>query len=168
MPIHVPSVAFGLLLCLFSGAILLGDVRTAWFNRKSHSWPTTTAAVTGRDVQQRARGTSDRRSYSYNPVVEYEYTENGETYTGDRFAYPIDSYSFGSSEEARELAEEYETGSLVTVHVDPNRPSRSVLKTDGKMLGHLPLVGTIIGLGFFAFGALWTVGFVLIGVGVVG
>lgn len=78
------------------------------------------------------------------PVVEYEYTYGGETYTNDNvFPGPGDQpdATLGTSgPSAGGVVERYEAGERVTVHVDPNDPSESCLLARGPAEGLYAMV----------------------------
>lgn len=88
----------------------------------------TTAVIQSTSVDVDVDDDGDR---SYTPVVVYEYTVDGTTYTSDntfpgRFTRTRESQSW-----ARGIVDEYEPGDEVTVHYDPANPGNAYLRNDG-------------------------------------
>lgn len=83
-------------------------------------------------------------SSGYAPVVRYEYSYRGETYTSDQYSL-VGGAPAGSRSTVSDFLDQYTAGQTVTVYVDPQDPSNSFL-TRGSV--GLPFYGAI---GFFVF-----------------
>ncbi|MCG6157513.1 DUF3592 domain-containing protein [Rubinisphaera margarita] len=88
----------------------------------STTWPTTEGRVISSTVQTK-HGTGGDPS-RYFPVVEYEYTVNGESLRGDRISYDTQLMAQSS---AAAIAKRYAAGREVTVFYDPDAPADSVI-----------------------------------------
>lgn len=89
---------------------------------------TTTATVGSTEVEVK---TDDEGDKSYSPVVEYEYSVGGESYTNDNvfpggFQRWRDSRSWAGG-----IVAEYTTGGEATVIYNPDEPGRAYLRNDG-------------------------------------
>lgn len=122
------------------------------------SWTATTAQVTSTDIEQNTtthRDSNGRRSESttYKPVVRYEYSVDGTTYTSDRVK--IGGVN-GSQDRASDVIARYPVGDEVTAYVAPGNPESAVLE-QGADRTFVYLFGGIGGLftvvGVIALGA---------------
>jgi len=75
--------------------------------------------------------TDDDGDRSYRPVVTYEYTVDGETYTTDNVFPGGFTRWDGSREWAERIAGQYQRGDRVTVQYRPGEPSNAYLRNDG-------------------------------------
>ena len=84
---------------------------------------------------------------SYMPVVEYTYLVGGRQFSS-RSVW-ADTEVSGSEDYAKGIAGRYPAGTGVTVHYDPQKPSRSALEIGGS--GHwLLLLGAVVALAIAA------------------
>lgn len=119
-------------------------------NRKLRTWPTALGVVTSSEIIG---------VRAYRPNIVYEYAVNGVTYHDSTSLNPP---SFGNRNtregEAEALSEEYPAGKQVTVHYDPQLPSRSRLRISPgwDIYGKMGLGGTLFGIAVFCL-----VGFLL-------
>lgn len=88
----------------------------------------TEATVQSTDVAVKTDDDGDR---SYRPVVTYEYTVDGETYTEDNVFPGGFTRWDGSRAWAQEIADQYQPGDRVTVHYRPGQPDHAYLRNDG-------------------------------------
>lgn len=103
----------------------------------SRSWPATTGKVLAAGIEPRTgRSGSSGYSTSYYPVVQYEYTVNGQRYLGNRITFG-GQVGYGWTNMAQNQIANYNPGSSVAVFYDPNEPANAVLErtagTSGKI-----------------------------------
>jgi hypothetical protein len=148
MPGGAPVVAFAIGL----PGIAIG-LRRVVLGLRSRRWPTTTGTVTGTGVDVRSSGGDEGGGTVYVPGLQYEYTTDGISYVSTRYGMSPDSEpSFDSRKKALSWTEDnYPVDGEVTVHYDPDRPSRAVLVPGAS--GSIPLV--LFGLGFTALGVVF-------------
>lgn len=73
-------------------------------------------------------GTARRGGVDYQPTVAFEYTYDGESYTGtDIFPASVSS-TYDTEDAARDVIADYEQGATVTAYVDPSAPGAAFLK----------------------------------------
>lgn len=102
------------------------------------------ATVSDTAIEER----SGRRDTDYTPVVTFEYTYEGETYTSSNvYPGPL-GREFDTREAARERLDEYEPGDTVTAYVPSDSPGNGFLERERSNRPFL-LIG---------FGALFVVG----------
>lgn len=110
----------------------------------SKTWPITAGIVIAAEIDMSA----GRYSAHYQPHVTYVYTVNGESYAGH--VPRAGGYSFGSETVADYLLAQYPVGSTVSVHYDPDEPSRAVLEPGGdagwRLFAGAGVVSGIIGV----------------------
>lgn len=82
----------------------------------------------GKVVSSRVESHRGSDSTTYSPELEYRYTVDGRTYTGDRYAYSTGGSS--DSSYARDIVNRHQAGKTVTVYYDPNDPAEAVLTKD--------------------------------------
>lgn len=100
----------------------------------------TTATIQSTDIDVRTDSDGDEH---YNPVIEYEYTVDGEQYEQDntfpgRFTRDRQSESW-----AQDIVDQYEPGEEVTVYYDPSAPQNAYLRNDGLPGGWFVAVGFV-------------------------
>lgn len=127
-PVLVVLLVLGLVATAATG-YLIYDTRRAAAGTESVA-----GTVLRTDVEEHAGTTGEDR-----PVVEYEYTYGGETYTNDDvFPGPgdrPDATLGGDGPDAEAIVARYDVGQRVTVHVDPDDPSESYLIERGAPQG---------------------------------
>lgn len=123
-------------------ALFVGGRQIARF-AASASWPTTSGEVTEARVERETylgRGITAAR---WLPIVEYTYTAEGETYTGNMLNL-LAELSYPTREEAEAAIEPYAPGTTVEVAYPPNAPQQGVLErripTDSYLLAASGLV----------------------------
>jgi hypothetical protein len=102
----------GIILMVVAAVFILQNFRTS-------RWVPQEATVTGFATEP-ARGNKVRIKPGY------EYTVDGQRYTGDRFAIPSRSFT---SEEADALASRYTVGKSITVYRNPGNPAQAAVDT---------------------------------------
>jgi hypothetical protein len=112
------------------GVVLLGTVIgvqqgwPAYRGSRTNRWPHVDGRITESNAQEYVVGVTHERAHYWSPNVCYEYTVNGQLFTGTTIAYGR-SYS---RQRAIELTGRLHPGTKVTVYYDPNAPSRAVLE----------------------------------------
>ena len=135
----LPGIIF-----LVIGLIFRGKVK------KAQTWPVVSGIVESTEIKAHKTTTkqgrsSYRTSTSYEPVVNYTYTVNGQPYTGKRLAY---SGFQGSEFSAREKLEQYPQGGSVQVHYNPKKPGDALLDVSmdaAKIYNILGLIFIVVG-----------------------
>ncbi|HXZ24252.1 MAG TPA: DUF3592 domain-containing protein [Methanomassiliicoccales archaeon] len=140
--------AFG----IFGTAIGVGSFLEA---QDAQSWPTTIGTITDNYISQdwQSGDQHSQGQYVYYPNVVYDYSVNGVQYTGTRIGITTGGSSDRSYAEG--VLSSYNVGALVTVHYNPNDPSRSVLEVGGMgqfVFVLIPLIFVVIGVGGVAYG----------------
>ena len=82
-----------------------------------------TVVETGVDTESGRRGSVD-----YRPVATFEYSYDGETYTGNAVFPGSVTPTYDTESAARAVVAEYEAGDTVTAYVDPSAPGDAFLK----------------------------------------
>ena len=134
-------------LFLIIGLVLTLRVKAA------SNWPTTTGVMLKSEVVERItkQRTSDRRLHTftaYEPVVEYQYTINGKTFTGKRLSFGLTRLPL---EKAQELSSKFPVNAQVPVYYNPRRPKDSRLEVTAAGAAPQLVIGVIIG----AIGVVW-------------
>jgi len=88
----------------------------------------TEATVVGTDIEV---STDDDGDKSYHPVVEYEYTVDGEQYTEDNVFPGQFDRSKGSRSWAEDIVSQYDPGEEIEVNYRPNNPGEAYVRNDG-------------------------------------
>jgi hypothetical protein len=91
---------------------------------------------------------------SYEPVVRYEYTVDGETYTSDNVFPGRFTRSKGSRSGATSVTSQYSPGDRVTIQHNPDRPQQSYLRNDGLPDSWWFAIGYAV---IAALGGLWLI-----------
>jgi hypothetical protein len=120
--------AIGALLLVGGFLVVVGVVPTVSHNIAVQENQPTEATVQSTDV---AVKTDDDGDKSYRPVVTYEYTLDGETYTNDNVFPGGFTRWDGSREWAERIAGQYDPGDAVTVQYRPGHPDHAYLRNDG-------------------------------------
>lgn len=90
----------------------------------SKSWPSAKGIVTQSEIGSTPSSASRRGTYF--PVVHYEFSINGTTYTGDNVTFDLDKS--GNAIRARDTIKRYTKGQDVTVYYRPNEPETCLLE----------------------------------------
>lgn len=96
--------------------------------RASRNWSRTTGRVIVSKVERRqSRTSSGGYNTAYYPVVEYEYTVNGQRYQTTRVRFGT-QVGWGRPERAQNAVDQHPAGSMVQVFYDPADPAEAVLE----------------------------------------
>jgi hypothetical protein len=121
--------------------------------RRAASWPSTQGRITKSVVTASHQQSSHQATQIINlPTIEYEFSLNGQTYTGRRIAVGEDS---GSSNIEATMAR-YPLNANVTVYFDPDDPENCVLERHAP--NFLPLQGcatTLASLACIGYVGYW-------------
>ena len=102
-----------------------------------------TITETGVETESARRGRVDHR-----PTATFEYSYEGETYTGNSVFPGSVTPNYDTDSAAREIIAEYQAGETVTAYVDPAEPGNAFLKnqrTDTPVkLAAIGLIGVIL------------------------
>ena len=134
----LPNAIVPLMTIFGIGAFIVGVV--GWNILKSgldaRRWPKTAARVTMAGVHEFttiSRDTGSSSSYrrtrsrqGFMPVVEYEYSVAGKSYTSRHVK--LDTEVGGSKSYAEGIAAKYSVGKIVTIHYDPKDPQRAYIE----------------------------------------
>ena len=129
-----------------SGAILLFfSLRARKKSSASMSWPSTTGRIITSTVRQNSSTDEDGHvSFTYSPVVEYEYTVNNQVYKGKTINYGITAMQDRNA--AQKEVDRFTPGAQVPVYYNPEKPQEAVLEKKEVKAN----VGLIIGIVFMA------------------
>jgi hypothetical protein len=113
----------------------------------------TEATITEVGVETESSTAGTGSDIEYEPVVEFTYIYEGETYTGDELFPGSVPTRYDSESAARNVIAEYEPGTTTTAYVDPDDPETAFLenRTSNRQLLFIG-VGLILALfgGFSA------------------
>lgn len=140
---NVPAIV----IALGTLSIIMGILEIMKANRARKGWRSVRGTVTSSGVVSHKRYDSkeNRTATSYEPVVHYQYSVDGNTYPGDRIGFGSGSYS---KSKAEQIAGGYKQEAQVTVYYDPAHPDKAVLETKSK--GGTTYV--LLGLAMLAMG----------------
>lgn len=118
--------------------------------KDSESWPTTSGIITHSEIQQsESDGTT-----MYSSEINYDFTIDDKSYSGDRITLSSGSSSTSSIREVKKELQAYPIGANVKVYYDPVLPNNAVLKPGAdfftKLVKYSPLL-----FGFIGFLMLW-------------
>lgn len=109
-----------------SGCVLLVK---AWQKRQNEpitgTWLPTQGIVISSEIQEHNAINPKNNKTVFTPVVRYQYTCVGRSYTGFRISFHSQEYSRA---EAQMIADRYTPGNSVTLYYDPLHPSEAVLE----------------------------------------
>lgn len=117
------------------------------------NWPTTQGVILKSEIVEHVTktrtGNNHLQTYtSYEPVVEYQYTVNGEVMTGKRLAFGLTRLPL---EKAQEYLKKYPVNAQVPVHYNPRQVRDSRLEVTAAAAAPQLIIGIIIG----AIGLIW-------------
>lgn len=118
----------GLLLMAAIGAGMAGySTYVQWRVGEAEGWPQTVAET--RTISYKQVNSDD--SVNYEPVLEYRYTVDGQSYSNDRIDFRLTPRSFASLAEAESwFSENYQREMGIMVRYNPDNPSDSVLEAE--------------------------------------
>lgn len=138
-------LCFGGFFFLAGGLLLFFAIRTRKKSSASLSWPSTTGTIHSSTVRRNSSTDEDgHTSYTFSPIVEYDYLVNGQAYKGKTIHYGITPSP--SMATAQKEVDRFAPGMQVTVFYNPEKPNEAVLeKKEVKSK-----VGLILGMVFMA------------------
>ncbi|MRT93133.1 DUF3592 domain-containing protein [Ancylomarina sp. 16SWW S1-10-2] len=112
----------------------------------SETWPTTTGIITNSDIRQsESDGTT-----MYAAVINYDFTVDNKSYSGDRITLTSGNSSTSSIREVKKDLQAYPTGANVKVYYDPELPNNAILEPGAdfftKIIKYAPFLLGFIGL----------------------
>ena len=136
-------LCFGGFFFLAAAILLFFTLRTRKKSEASLNWPSTSGAITSASVRQNSSTDEDGHvRHSYSPLVEYDFSVNGQAYTGKRINYGITASPTRAA--AQKEVDRFPVGMQVTVFYNPEKPNEAVLEK--KLVKSK--VGLILGLVF--------------------
>jgi hypothetical protein len=143
------GLIFVVIFSILGIVFLIIGLRSKQKAKASLNWPTTTGVVTVAKVEVHTDYDDDDHTSttSYEPVVQYTYTVNGQQFNGSKIAFGANRV--GNSQ-AQKMVGQYPVGNSVTVHYNPEKPEDAVLET--KATGGTAF--TVIGIVFLAIGLI--------------
>jgi hypothetical protein len=136
-------------LGLVFGGIGIILVISALVSRKraqaAQNWPTTMGQVLSAEIQEhRSYDRNDHHTrLSYEPVVQYSYAVGGQAYSGNRIGFGANSFD---QRTAQTKIASYAPGAGITVHYNPENPSKAVLETNASGSNIFLIVGIIFAI----------------------
>ena len=119
-----------LLYALVFAALMYVAVQQALEMGDSREWPTAEGVITASRIASSHQTSTEKgwhaKRYEYEVRVQYSYSVDGVSYTGNRLRIRPTEYS-SEKHAQRELAE-YPVGQRLRVYYNPQDPERSVLK----------------------------------------
>jgi hypothetical protein len=141
------------LMFLIPGLLVMGwGVHDYYEHYQVMQWDKAYARITSSNLKHSYDGEGGT---TYRAEAKYTYTYNGQTYTGDRASlYSDENDNIGSFQEdlARRIKHYQSKGELMSVYVNPDDPSQSIISRDFRW-------------GFFAFKFLFGLIFAAVGGG---
>ncbi len=142
-----------------TGAFVIG-IQEFIAAKSSTNWSTVNGIVFRSEVKitresSRSGGTS-RTTYSYQPLVSYQYLVNDKQFTGETIRYGLVT----NKPRAEKTVGKYPLKTEVIVYYNPDKPEQSVLEPgySGGLL-FMPVMGlVVIGCGLLSAYLIWTYG----------
>ncbi len=136
-----------LMLLVGIGSVITGFMESG-YALESVNWPHTRGVITESYVKEHRD--DDTSSVKYRPVIEYEYTVKGKTYTNDTINYDND---YRGRSWAGRAVKKYPVEHYVKVFYKPGRPGVSVLEPGIYRSTYYPVY---IGYGMIIFSLVFT------------
>ncbi len=140
-------IAGGFIMAVGAFFLVMGALE-AWRGHASLSWPTVRGTVLESNLVHSSRRTGTGRSATsraseWTPIVRYEYEVGGVRFESGRVDFMTRAGGRGAAEaELKGL----EAGAEVTVHYDPDEPSRAVLRAGNGPWDWIPPLMGVLGL----------------------
>ena len=154
----ISGLLFGLLALGAGLAALAWGIRGVQASLASKDWPTVEGTITQSELEKRrkkggAASNQRRNRFTYTPRVTYEFTVEGQTYTGTRLSFS--DYATSNEVQMQEVLAPYPVGTSVNVHYDPDKPTECALQTG---FGWTPVAITGAGCLLTFIGSILLVG----------
>ncbi len=124
-----PGTLIPLVIAILAGGSGCALLVLAWQKRRNEpvtaSWLPTQGVVISSEIQEHSAINPQTNRTIFTPLVRYQYTCVGRSYTGFRISFRTHEYS---RIEAQQIANRYTPGSPVTLYYDPLHPSEAVLE----------------------------------------
>jgi hypothetical protein len=138
-------LCFGGFFFLAGIILLFFAIRTRQKSSASMAWPSTIGRITTSTVRQNSSTDEDGHvSFTYSPVVEYDYSVNSQVNKGRRINYGITASQIRAA--AQREADRFTPGMQVTVYYNPEKPGEAVLEKKVVKSN----IGLILGIIFMA------------------
>lgn len=145
--------AVAVLLLIGGFLVVVGVVPTVSHHIAVQENQPTEATVQSTDIAVKTDDDGDR---SYRPVVTYEYTVDGRTYSADN-VFPGGFQRWDDSRAwAERIADQYEPGDQVTVQYRPAQPGHAYLRNDGMPGAWIAGLGCVLVLALGGAGLVKT------------
>lgn len=150
----------GLILAMGTGAFVIG-IQEIIAAKSSSNWPTVNGIIFRSEVKVTREGSSrtgatSRTTYSYQPVVGYQYLVDDKQLSGETIRYGLVT----NKSRAEKTVKKYPLKAEVIVYYNPAKPEQSVLEpgyTGGLLF--MPVMGLIvIGCGLLSVYLIWSYG----------
>jgi hypothetical protein len=134
--------------------VIIGLVLTLRAKAASN-WPSTSgimlkSEITERTTKQRTKSHQIITYTSYEPMVEYQYTVEGKSLTGNRLSFGLTRLTL---EKAQEVLKRFPVNAQVPVYYNPRRVKDSRLEVSAAAAAPQLIIGVIIG----AIGVVWLI-----------
>ena len=141
----IVPLCFGMFFFLAGAILLFFAIRTRRKSNASMAWPSTTGQISTASVRQNSSTDEDGHvNFTYSPIVEYDFSVNGQAFKGRRINYGITAST--TREAAQKEVDRFPIGRQVTVFYNPEKPGEAVLEK--KVV--TSKVGLILGSVFMA------------------
>jgi len=141
------TLFFGIFFAIGLG-VLIFAYKSYSLGKESLEWPSVEGDVVYSEIEKRTRTRSKGgSSTTFSANIIYEYTVEGETYTGDKLRFLL--WNSSDRSESRSTVDKYPVGKVVPVYYKPDSPDTSVLEPGTATTFHLLLS--------FGFGAVFMV-----------
>lgn len=142
------SIVIGIIFLLLGVIFLVVMFTSRKKANEAKAWPTIAGTVTSSEIRVHQDYDTDSHTTStnYEPVVQYSYNVVGTPCQASRIAFGANQFDRNT---AQAKINRYPAGSTVTVHYDPNDPSKAVLETEAagsKVFMIVGIVFAVIGL----------------------
>lgn len=138
-------LCFGGFFFLAGAILLFFALRTRKKSAASLSWTPTAGTISSSTVRRNSSSDEDGHiSYTFSPIVEYDYSVNGQAYKGKTIHYGITPSQDMAT--AQKEADRFPVGRQVTVFYNPEKPNEAVLEQKEVK----SKVGLILGIVFMA------------------
>jgi len=148
-----PGTLIPLVISILAGGSGCALLVLAWQKRRNEpvtaSWLPAQGVVISSEIQEHSAINPQTNRTIFTPMVRYQYTCVGRSYTGYRISFRTQEYS---RIEAQQIANRYTPGSPVTLYYDPLHPSEAVLEqnqNNSQSLFSIGLMLIVLGMALF-------------------
>jgi hypothetical protein len=120
-------LCFGGFFFLAGTILLFFTIRARKKSTASLAWPSTAGTIVSSTVRRNSSTDEDgHTNFSFSPIVEYDYSVNGQAYKGKKIHYGITPSQDNAT--AQKEADRFPAGRQVTVFFNPEKPNEAVLE----------------------------------------